>query len=463
MKNFKLTTLILSLLLGANCQASNEEVYEPGIDPGVGFNLVSWFNFGGSGNSIWENAVQAVHDAGFDEVSLSPVRFYTLGNGSIASTSNKGPELSHIAAGVARAKSLGMRVTVNPFVEPVNFSTWRGFYNPSPGSSEWNTFWGDYDQYITDVAAMAESSGADSLTVGTELRGLTRNSGNNTKWGEVISSADAEFSGTLGYAANWDNYNNSNVASTIWDNAAIDFIGIDSYFQGLLSNNQADNSGTYPNESFITQVENAWNSKLDNEILPFAAARQSGSGLPVEFTEVGYLPYNRTSRTPQNSNGSLDQDEQNMVFEGLMRALDGRQASDEFLAAHIWQWDMPGSGGSLWNMNPNGGNQVNNQQTAQWLSDFVSNPAVAPSGDFNDDGFVDAADYTVWRDMFGQNGVGLAADGNGDETVDQDDYQLWVSQYGTSVPSYGTSVPEPTALLLLGIGSISCLALRKEH
>ncbi len=188
-----------------------------------------------------------------------------------------------------------MRVTVNPFIEPVNFSTWRGFYNPSPNSSEWNTFWNDYDQYITDVAAMAESSGADSLTVGTELRGLTQNSGNNAKWANVISSADAEFSGSIGYAANWDNYNNSNVANTIWDNPAIDFIGIDSYFQGLLSNSQADNSGSYPNETFITQVENAWNSKLDNEILPFAADRQSGNGLPVEFTEVGYLPYNRTS------------------------------------------------------------------------------------------------------------------------------------------------------------------------
>lgn len=364
--------------------AAGPSDYEPGIDPGVGFNLVSWANFGANGPLVWETAVQSAFDAGFDEVSLSPVRFYTIGNGTIDESSSSGPELSHIAAGITRAKSLGMRVTVNPFIEPQGFSTWRGFYNPTPDSAEWNTFWDDYQQYVTDVAEVAETHGADSITVGTELRGLSRNSGNNAKWGSVINAADAAFSGTIGYAANWDNYDHPNVATAIWQNSAIDYLGIDSYFTGLLSNSQADASGEYPNASFIDQVESAWNNKLDNEILPYASALQSGSGLPVEFTEVGYLPYNRTTNRPQNGSGTLDEDEQNMAFEGLMRALDGRRATGEFLATHIWQWDMPGSGGSQWNFNPSGGNQPTNQQTAQWLSNFVkgtiTDPPDPPSG-----------------------------------------------------------------------------------
>ena len=147
----------------------NKARYEPGIDPGLGFNLVSWGNFG-NGAQVWQNAVQSAHDAGFDDISLSPVRFYTPGTGSIANSSSSGPELTHIAAGVVRAKQLGMRVTVNPFVEPVGFSEWRGFYNPSPGSTEAATFWNEYEQYMVDVAIMAEISGADSVTVGTELR-----------------------------------------------------------------------------------------------------------------------------------------------------------------------------------------------------------------------------------------------------------------------------------------------------
>ena len=366
------TTIVILCGAAQRFAFADVSMYEADRDPGVGFNLVSWANFGATGNSVWENAVQSVHDAGFGEVSLSPVRFYTPGVGSIAATSSQGPELSHVAAGIARAKQLGMRVTVNPFVEPVGFSTWRGFYNPAPGSGESTQFWNDYQQYLADVAVMAEANGADAMTVGTELRALTRNAGNNANWSAVIEAVNIEFSGDIGYAANWDNYNHSNVAAALWDNPAIDFLGIDSYFQGLLSNSQADASGSYPNASFISQVESAWNGRLDNEILPYAQARQSGTGLPVKFTEVGYLPYNRTIVQPQNSGGTLDRDEQNMAFEGLMRALDGRLASGKFLAAHIWQWNMPGSNGSLWNMDPNGGNQPNNQQTAKWLSSFVS-------------------------------------------------------------------------------------------
>ena len=392
------TLSMLSLLsaccgyLTATCAVADPAAYEPGVDPGVGFNLVSWANFGGGGASVWENAVQSAYDAGFDEVSLSPVRFYTPGTGAIAPTSSKGPELSHVAAGITRAKSLGMRVTVNPFVEPVGFSTWRGFYDPNPGSAESNTFWSDYQQYLTDVATMAEANGADSMTVGTELRAITRNSGNNANWNAVINAVDAQFSGTLGYAANWDNYQNNNLKNTIWEHSAIDYIGIDSYFTNLLSKSQASQSGTFPDPAFISLVEDAWNDKLDNEILPFAAARKGGTGIPVEFTEVGYLPYDETTVTPQRDDVDpvqpgrqpppLDQDEQNMAFAGLMRALDGRLDAGEFLATHVWQWSMPGSNGSLWNMDPDGGNQPNNQQTAQWLSNFVSNktPVDPPAG-----------------------------------------------------------------------------------
>ena len=39
-------------------------------------------------------------------------------------------------------------------------------------------------------------------------------------------------------------------------------------------------------------------------------------------------------------------------------------------------------------------------------------------GDYNGDGVVDAADYTVWRDNLGRAGMGLAADGNGDNRSD---------------------------------------------
>ena len=85
-------------------------------------------------------------------------------------------------------------------------------------------------------------------------------------------------------------------------------------------------------------------------------------------------------------------------------------------------------------------------------------PRLPIPGDYNNDGIVDAADYTVWRDTAGQTGVSLAADGTGpsgtpDGVVNDLDYQFWVDHYGaTSAGSGGgsaASVPEPSSLLML--------------
>lgn len=53
---------------------------------------------------------------------------------------------------------------------------------------------------------------------------------------------------------------------------------------------------------------------------------------------------------------------------------------------------------------------------------------VAPVGDFNLDGIVDAADYTLWRDTLGSK-TDLRADANEDGEVDQADYALWKSNF----------------------------------
>jgi glucose/arabinose dehydrogenase len=87
-------------------------------------------------------------------------------------------------------------------------------------------------------------------------------------------------------------------------------------------------------------------------------------------------------------------------------------------------------------------------------------------GDYNHNGIVDAADYTVWRDSFGQAGNGLAADGNGNGQVDNDDYAVWAANFGhvSTATGSGAAVPEPAAAMLAWLGFFLLLPkLRRQR
>lgn len=59
-------------------------------------------------------------------------------------------------------------------------------------------------------------------------------------------------------------------------------------------------------------------------------------------------------------------------------------------------------------------------------------------GDFNGNGLVDAADYTVWNDHLGQTvEANTLGDGNGDGGVDWADYEVWKWNYGRTASLSG--------------------------
>ena len=92
-------------------------------------------------------------------------------------------------------------------------------------------------------------------------------------------------------------------------------------------------------------------------------------------------------------------------------------------------------------------------------------------GDYNLDGVVDAADYTVWRDTLGSTDDLRA---NGDNTgtsfgvVDEADYLAWRNNFG-AVAGVGSvtadaQVPEPTALLLAEFATgVFCLGVSRRR
>jgi hypothetical protein len=100
--------------------------------------------------------------------------------------------------------------------------------------------------------------------------------------------------------------------------------------------------------------------------------------------------------------------------------------------------------------------------------------AMGVPGDYNNNGVVDAADYTVWRDHLGQT-FQLNNENPGDGNpgvVDVNDYNYWKSQFGNSGSGAGSgalseagAVPEPSTISLgvLALGAAGVAALRRRR
>lgn len=86
--------------------------------------------------------------------------------------------------------------------------------------------------------------------------------------------------------------------------------------------------------------------------------------------------------------------------------------------------------------------------------DFLEVRRLTP-GDFNVDGVVDAADFTGFRDGFGETGAGLLTDGNRDEQVDSQDLAFFAQNFSASGAAgfaSTTIVPEPASGALAAAG-----------
>lgn len=90
--------------------------------------------------------------------------------------------------------------------------------------------------------------------------------------------------------------------------------------------------------------------------------------------------------------------------------------------------------------------------------------SVPMSGDYNGDGVVDAADYTVWRNTLGSTDD-LRADGDNSGTIDTGDYVVWKGTFGTGSGGAGlhvSVVPEPSSLVIVACGALLSVCLVKR-
>jgi hypothetical protein len=92
---------------------------------------------------------------------------------------------------------------------------------------------------------------------------------------------------------------------------------------------------------------------------------------------------------------------------------------------------------------------------------LVSDLAPVLFGDYNDDGVVDAADYTRWRDALGSDTV-LPNDPS-PGMVNDEDYNTWKNNFGQTSGGGSLSsaaVPEPATIVMLFMGAVAIFTRR---
>lgn len=170
-------------------------------------------------------------------------------------------------------------------------------------------------------------------------------------------------------------------------------------------------------------------------------------GKPVVIAEAGFPSrVSQFSENPPEVNLGFPVSEagQQAYLEALVDTL--QNLPNEMGMGVFWWYAeaRPTSGLNVWKngryslFDQNG----NLNDAATVFEEFLPAP-----GDFNRDGFVDAADYTIWRDGFGSR-------------YDEADYADWKANFGAGGgggSSAGTSpsraaVPEPASLLLIFAG-----------
>lgn len=97
--------------------------------------------------------------------------------------------------------------------------------------------------------------------------------------------------------------------------------------------------------------------------------------------------------------------------------------------------------------------ELDNPGTDYAVAWWAFTPLAGLAGDYNGDTVVDAVDYAVWREAFGDTvSPGTGPDGNGNGMIDAADFTIWRDNFGgMSSTVVNAPVPEPSSAIILTI------------
>ncbi len=284
--------LAATALLLESCTQLPSGPAAEGLYPVRGVTLVTWTRDGYSSAEA-DDALARILSTGANRVAIL-ITYYQdhPTSSSVYEDSQRTPSLASLRHIILRARQRGFSTALKPHVD-VTDGSWRGTIFPDD-PARW---FSSYSALLLPLASLADSLGAACFIIGTELGQTIKQT---DRWRELILRTRERFSGSLTYAASWDE------AQRIPFWRELDVVGIDFYAPLVIR--------SHPSRPEILAGWQLWLDRLSH------LHRQTGR--PLLFTEIGYRSIDGAGMEPyaHKTQGAPDPLEQADLYWGALEA-----------------------------------------------------------------------------------------------------------------------------------------------
>ncbi len=261
--------ILTAIIMGSSFSAAAEEI-QPRSYKGMTVSCQTW-------GIEWQapemkDTIDELKSLGVNSIAIHPYA-QIREDGHVVTGRRSGATTTHITTPLRWAYERGMSAMLIPHLAywGTKFS-WRGEIN-FVTQEEWDRFFADYETWIVQMAALAESEHAAIFCIGLEL---TYPQKYEERWRRIIAAVRTVYHGKVTYGANWNEYS----SVKFWD--ALDYIGVLAYFPLSKSTNPT-----------ASEISAAW-EKQSAELEKFSKQ----AGRQFLFVEIGYNESARAAAEP---------------------------------------------------------------------------------------------------------------------------------------------------------------------
>ena len=287
------------------------------------------YQYDGFAGKTTLSQLDALAKTGANTVSIVPRLFQTDVSSSALTANVRSADASVLGNLIDHAHADGLAVTLTPHLD-ITDGGLRSVLAPTDVAG----WFKNYTAQLVDYAKIAQSHGAEMLSIGTEMNSMAV-AANAGYWDDLIAAVRHVYSGKLTYQSDW--YDAGDVP--FW--SKVDVISVDAYVP-------VATNGTPTVESVVkawdTVPTDTWQAANFNYMSPLDFYRSLAvtNGKPLQFGEFGYANHDGAGMHPSSTGGSqtLDPGEQKVLMEGFFQVF-GKETS-WFQGANMWEWlDTP--------------------------------------------------------------------------------------------------------------------------